>query len=96
MNIYQHRWDKLKSQWSYFALCGDCNNIVTTDNSLIFVLLTSETHLCSYKYWFVVKFPSLKGIKTFEVKQKIHICLLESSTDVEECTGGVSHTSDSL
>ena len=45
-------------------------NIVTTDDSLMFVMFTSETHLCSYKWWFVVKFPSLKEIKTFEVKQK--------------------------
>jgi len=43
--------------------------IVETDNSSIFVLLHSETHLCSYKRRFVVKFTFLKLIKTIKVKQ---------------------------
>ena len=44
-------------------------NKVTTDNILIFVLLTSETYLCSYKRWFVFKFAFLKEIKIIEIKQ---------------------------
>jgi len=31
----------------------------------------------------------LKEIKIFEIKQKIHICLLEACTDREEGIGGV-------
>jgi len=47
---YQHRCDKLKSQGrTLHFLVEFAINIVTANNSLIFVTFTLETHLCSYK-----------------------------------------------